>query len=74
MQPAARSQSADDLFNVYQTCEYLTAAAGSYGRMLELNKYLAESDNARYLPRADYRDRPIAPLLTGDAAAPSRAA
>ena len=37
-----------DLFNVYQTCEYLTAAAGSYGRMLEINEYLAESDNARY--------------------------
>ena len=37
-----------DLFNVYQTCEYLTAAAGSYSRMLELNEYLAESDNARY--------------------------
>ncbi len=37
-----------DLFNLYQTCEYLTAAAGSYSRMLEINEYLAESDNARY--------------------------
>ena len=36
-----------DLFNLYQTCEYLTAAASSYSRMLELNEYLAESDNAR---------------------------
>ena len=36
-----------DLFNVYQTCDYLRAAAGNYTRMLELNEYLAESDNAR---------------------------
>ena len=36
-----------DLFNLYQTCDYLTAAASSYGRMLELNEHLAESDNAR---------------------------
>ena len=36
-----------DLFNHYQTCEYLRAAAGSYTRMLELNEYLAESDIAR---------------------------
>ena len=36
-----------DLFNVYQTCDYLEAAAASYSRMLELNEYLAESDNAR---------------------------
>ena len=31
---------------VYQSCEYPAAAAGSYGRMLEINEYLAESDNA----------------------------
>ena len=36
-----------DLFNLYQTCGYLSAAAGSYSRMLEINGYLAESDNAR---------------------------
>ena len=36
-----------DLFNVYQTCEYLSAAARSYSRMLELNEHLAEADNAR---------------------------
>ena len=36
-----------DLFNVYQTCDYLSAAARSYSRMLEINEYLAESDNAR---------------------------
>lgn len=36
-----------DLFNVFQTCDYLTAAAASYSRMLELNEHLAESDNAR---------------------------
>ena len=36
-----------DLFNVYQTCEYLRAAASSYSRMLEINEHLAESDNAR---------------------------
>ena len=36
-----------DLFNLYQTCDYLSAAAGSYGRMLDINEYLAESDNAR---------------------------
>ena len=36
-----------DLFNVFQTCDYLRAAASSYSRMLELNEYLAESDNAR---------------------------
>ena len=36
-----------DLFNLYQTCDYLTAAASSYSRMLELNEHLAESDNAR---------------------------
>ena len=36
-----------DLFNVYQTCDYLSAAARSYSRMLELNEYLAESNNAR---------------------------
>ena len=36
-----------DLFNLYQECEYLTAAARSYSRMLEINEFLAESDNAR---------------------------
>ena len=36
-----------DLFNRYQTCDYLSAAAGSYGRMLEINEHLAEADNAR---------------------------
>ena len=36
-----------DLFNLYQTCDYLSAAARSYSRMLELNEHLAESDNAR---------------------------
>ena len=36
-----------DLFNRYQTCEYLSAAEQAYGRMLELNEHLAESDNAR---------------------------
>ena len=36
-----------DLFNTYQTCEHLSEAAGSYSRMLELNEYLAEADNAR---------------------------
>ena len=36
-----------DLFNVYQTCDYLSAAARSDSRMLETNEYLAESDNAR---------------------------
>ena len=36
-----------DLFNVHQTCDYLSAAAGSYSRMLELNEHLAESGNAR---------------------------
>ena len=37
-----------DLYNVHQTCDYLTAAARSYRRMLEINADLAESDNARY--------------------------
>ena len=37
-----------DLYNRYQTCDYLTAAARSYGRMLEINADLLESDNARY--------------------------
>ena len=41
-----------DLFNRYRTCEYLSAAEQAYGRMLELNEYLAESDNAR-----DYREQ-----------------
>ena len=36
-----------DLFNLYPTCDYLTAAARSYDRMLTLNAHLAESDNAR---------------------------
>ena len=36
-----------DLFNTYHTCEYLSAAARSYSRMLELNEHLAEADNAR---------------------------
>ena len=36
-----------DLFNRYQTCEYLSAAEQAYGRMLELNEHLAEADNAR---------------------------
>ena len=36
-----------DLFNTYQTCEHLTAAAQSYSRMLEINEHLAEADNAR---------------------------
>ncbi len=36
-----------DLFNSHQSCEYLSAAARSYNRMLELNEHLAEADNAR---------------------------
>ena len=36
-----------DLFNIHQTCEYLSAAARSYNRMLELNEHLAEAGNAR---------------------------
>ena len=36
-----------DLFNTYKRCEYLMAAARSYGRMIEINGDLAESDNAR---------------------------
>ena len=36
-----------DLFNAYQQCDYLMAAARSYGRMIEINGDLAESDNAR---------------------------
>ena len=36
-----------DLFNVYKTCDHLTAAARNYARMIEINEYLAESDNAR---------------------------
>ena len=36
-----------DLFNVYQTCDYLSSAARSYSRMLDINEYLAEADNAR---------------------------
>lgn len=36
-----------DLFNLYQSCEHLTAAARSYGRMLSINEHIAESDNAR---------------------------
>ena len=36
-----------DLFNVHQTCEYLSAAARSYSRMLELNEHLVESGNAQ---------------------------
>ena len=37
-----------DLFNLYGTCDYLTAAARSYSRMVEINADLAESDNARF--------------------------
>ena len=36
-----------DLYNLYQTCDYLTAAARSYSRMVEINPHLAEVDNAR---------------------------
>ena len=36
-----------DLFNIHQTCEYLSAAARSYTRMLNLNEHLVESGNAR---------------------------
>ena len=36
-----------DLFNVYQSCDHLTAAASNYARMIEINEDLAESDNAR---------------------------
>ena len=36
-----------DLFNIHQTCEYLSAAARSYSRMLDLNEHLVESGNAR---------------------------
>lgn len=36
-----------DLFNLYRSCDYLTAAARSYDRMLSINEHLAESDNAR---------------------------
>ncbi len=36
-----------DLFNLYRSCDYLTAAARSYDRMLSINEYLAESGNAR---------------------------
>ncbi len=37
-----------DLYTLYQTCDYLTAAAHSYSRMIEINPYLAEADNARF--------------------------
>ena len=37
-----------DLYNRYQTCDYLTAAARSYSRMIDINRDLAESDNARF--------------------------
>ena len=36
-----------DLFNVHQSCDYLSAAARSYTRMLEINEHLVEADNAR---------------------------
>ena len=36
-----------DLFNDYKRCEYLIAAARSYGRMLEINSDLTESEHAR---------------------------
>ena len=36
-----------DLFNVYQSCDHLSAAASNYARMIEINEDLAESDNAR---------------------------
>ena len=36
-----------DLFNLYPTCDYLTAAGRSYSRMLEINTDLVESDEAR---------------------------
>ena len=36
-----------DLFNLYPECGYLTAAARSYGRMIEINEALVESGNAR---------------------------
>ena len=37
-----------DLYNLYRTCDYLTAAARSYSRMIDINPDLAESDNARF--------------------------
>ncbi len=37
-----------DLFNLYGTCDYLTSAARSYSRMIEINPNLAESDDARF--------------------------
>ena len=36
-----------DLFNQYQTCDYLRASARSYTRMLEINEHIAEAQNAR---------------------------
>ena len=55
-----------DLFNAYQRCEHLMAAASSYGRMIDINPDLAESDNARnYLAQIErvvehIRERQIA--------------
>ena len=37
-----------DLYNLYQTCDYLTAAARSYSRTIEINPDLVESNNARF--------------------------
>ena len=37
-----------DLYNLHLECDYLTAAARSYRRMIEINPDLIESDNARY--------------------------
>ncbi len=36
-----------DIYNVRQTCDYLTAARASYARMLEINADLDESKNAK---------------------------
>ena len=36
----------NDLLDVHGTCEFLSAAARSYSRVLEINEHLAESDNA----------------------------
>jgi tetratricopeptide (TPR) repeat protein len=36
-----------DIYNVRQTCEYLTAARASYSKMLEINADLDESRNAK---------------------------
>ena len=36
-----------DIYNVRQTCDYLTAARASYARMLEINPDLDESRNAK---------------------------